>query len=207
MDRPQVSGAQPEADAERAGRLQALTARLEVDRTIALVGMPGAGKTTMGRRLAKALNFEFRDADEEIQAAAGGLTVAEIFAERGEAEFRRMERSVIARLLKSNPPHILATGGGAFMNAETRALMAESAVTIWLRAEFDVLLARVKRKGRARPLLDGDPAGALTRLLAERQPVYATANIIVDSRAAPAAQTVESMLAALGAHFGQGASA
>jgi shikimate kinase len=197
VDRPQVSGAQPAEESDRAGRLKALAARLTLDRAVVLVGMPGAGKTTMGRRLAKLLDMPFVDADEEISRAAGGLSVSEIFSERGEDEFRRLERLVIARLLKDNPPHVLATGGGAFMNAETRAAMREGAITIWLRADFDLLLSRVKRKRKSRPLLDADPGGGLRRLMAERQPVYATADFTVESRNGPPAKTVEAMLQAL----------
>src|ERR1700722_2405224 len=102
-------------------------------RTIALVGLPGVGKTSIGRRLAAALELPFRDADEEVERAAG-RTISEIFAERGEMEFREGERRVIARLL-DDPPHVLATGGGAFMNAETRRLIREKAVSVWLRAD------------------------------------------------------------------------
>jgi shikimate kinase len=175
---------------------------LRVDRPIMLVGMPGSGKTTMGRRLAKVLSLGFLDADEEIQRCAGGLTVSEIFAQRGEAEFRRLERSVIARLLKTEPPHVLATGGGAFMNEETRALSREVAVSVWMRAGFDLLIGRVLRKRSSRPLLSEDPEGALQRLLAEREPIYAQADLVVDSRNGPPSHTIEMMLEALRARFG-----
>ncbi len=202
MDPPQVSDARTGAESERANRLKALAERLRVDRPIVLVGMPGSGKTTMGRRLAKVLNIGFLDVDEEIQRCAGGLSVAEIFAQRGEAEFRRIERSVIARLLKTEPPHVLATGGGAFVNLETRALTREVAVSIWMRAGFELLIARVMRKAASRPLLSADPEGALKRLLAEREPIYAEADFVVDSRNGPPSQTIEMMLEALNARFG-----
>jgi shikimate kinase len=183
--------------------LKALAERWPVDRSIVLVGMPGSGKTTMGRRLAKTLAIPFIDADEEIMRAAGGLSVSDIFAERGEAEFRRMERSVIARLLKTEPPHVLSTGGGAFMSADTRAVIAETAVSIWLRADFDLLLGRVKRKAKSRPLLSADPGGALRRLMDEREPTYAAADLTVDSRNGPPTYTVELMLEALVARLGE----
>jgi shikimate kinase len=203
VDPPELSDARTGPESERAAdRLRALAARLRVDRAIVLVGMPGSGKTTMGRRLSKVLGFNFLDADEEIQRCAGGLTVSEIFAQRGEAEFRRLERSVIARLIKTEPPHVLATGGGAFMNAETRDLLRERAVSIWMRAGFDLLLARVLRKRGSRPLLNEDPEGALTRLLGEREPIYAEADFTVDSRNGPPSHTIELMLEALSTRFG-----
>jgi shikimate kinase len=170
-----------------------------VDRTIVLVGLMGVGKTTVGRRLAAALDLPFRDSDEEVQRAAG-RTVAEIFAERGEAEFRDGERRVIARLL-DEPPHVLATGGGAFMNPETRRLVKEKAVSVWLRADIDVMLRRVSRKND-RPLLQGpDPHGVLEALAAQRYPVYAEADIEIESSDTPHASTVELIIDALQAHL------
>lgn len=140
-------------------------------RPVVLVGLMGAGKTTVGRRLAAALDAGFVDSDEEIESAAR-MTVAEIFAEMGEEEFRQGERRVIARLMEG-PPRIIATGGGAFMNAETRAAIAARGVSVWIRAELDTLLERVGRKN-TRPLLArGDPREILARLIEQRHPLYA----------------------------------
>lgn len=148
-------------------------------RTVALIGMMGAGKSAIGRQLAKRLNAPFLDADHEIEEAAG-CTIPEIFAEHGEAYFRDGERRVIARLL-DGPPAVLATGGGAYMNAETRALLSERATTVWLKADFETLWKRVSKRSH-RPLLrTEDPQGTLRRLLEEREPVYAGADLIVDS--------------------------
>ena len=183
-------------DHERAGSLRDLAADVHIDRTVALVGMMGAGKTSIGKRLAGVLGVEFRDADAEIEKAAG-CTVAQIFAEHGEPEFRRGERKVIERLITCEPPHILATGGGAFMDPETRALLKERATTIWLRAELDVLLRRVERRDN-RPLLrGGDARGTLARLIEERYPTYAEAELVIDSNSGPHAAAVEAVLRAL----------
>ena len=169
-------------------------------RTIALVGLMGAGKSAIGKRLAQRLGLPFVDADIEIEAAAG-CTIEEFFERFGEAEFRAGERRVIQRLLEGSP-HVLATGGGAFMDTQTRALMREKATTIWLRAELAVLLDRVSRRSN-RPLLkNGDPRGTLERLMALRYPVYAEADIVVDSRDAPADRTAEDVHAALMRHLG-----
>ena len=144
------------------------------DRTIALVGLMGVGKSSIGRRLATALDLPFRDADAEIETAAG-RTIAEIFAERGEAEFREGERRVIARLL-DQPPHVLATGGGAFMNPLTRAAVRRRGVSLWLRADLDVLVQRVSRRSD-RPLLNaGDPRDILALLIEQRHPIYGEAD-------------------------------
>ena len=152
-------------------------------RTIALVGMMGAGKTSIGKRLAARLEVPFCDADHEIEAAAG-LTVTEIFERFGEPYFRDGERRVIARLL-GGPPHVLATGGGAFMDETTRAAMREHAFTIWLKAPVGVLLSRVKKRD-TRPLLkDGDMRETMERLLAIREPVYATADLTIESAEEP----------------------
>jgi shikimate kinase len=164
-------------------------------KTVALVGLMGAGKTSIGRRLAQRLGLPFIDADAEIEAAAG-QSVEEIFQRHGEAAFRDGERRVIARLLDT-PAHVLATGGGAFMDPSTRALLRARAITIWLRADLELMLARVARRGN-RPLLKGgDPRAVLERLIAERYPVYAEADITVDSIDAPPEMTVERVLAAL----------
>ncbi len=155
----------------------------------------GVGKTSIGRRVATALGLPFCDADAEIEAAAG-RTVSDIFADFGEAEFRAGERRVIARLL-DGPPHVLATGGGAFMNGETRALLLERATVVWLRAELDVLVRRVGRKD-TRPLLrDRDPAEVLERLMAERYPVYAEAHLTVETGDTPHGAAVTAVLDAL----------
>jgi shikimate kinase len=168
--------------------------------TLVLVGMMGAGKSSVGKRLAQTLDLPFKDADEEIERAAG-LSIPDIFTLRGEAEFREGERRVIARLL-DDAPHVLATGGGAFVNADTRALMrAKSAVTIWLKADPEVLARRVGRKDN-RPLLRGkDPREVLTELLAAREPAYSQADVIVESNDGPHQHTVDAILAALKARL------
>jgi shikimate kinase len=166
-------------------------------RTIALVGLMGAGKTSIGRRLAQRVRLPFIDADTEIEAAAG-MTIPEIFERHGEAAFRDGERRVIARLLE-NPAHVLATGGGAFIDPTTRALLRARAVTVWLRADLDLMLARVGRRGlNHRPLLKGrDPRAVLQALMAERYPLYAEADLAVDSLDGPPDATVERVLDAL----------
>ncbi|MDX2234824.1 MAG: shikimate kinase, partial [Hyphomonadaceae bacterium] len=180
---------------EPTGEVQALAAGLIVDRPIVLVGLMGAGKTTIGRRLAAVLNLPFVDADEEIERAAG-LPVSEIFARHGEPEFRRGERAVIARLLQGGP-HVLATGGGAFMDPETRALVRERAVSVWLRADIEVLMRRVEKRD-TRPLLRGDnPRAVMERLMAERHPIYAEADVTVDSNNLPHGAAVTQVLQAL----------
>lgn len=168
---------------------------LRVDRPIALVGLMGAGKTTIGRRLAQTLKLKFVDADAEIEQAAG-MRVSEIFAKHGEADFRRGERSVIARLL-SEPPHVLATGGGAFIDPETRAMMKEKAISIWLKAPLDVLMRRVERRDD-RPLLHTeDPRAVMQALMDKRYPIYAEADVIVDSTNSPHNAAVSAVLDAL----------
>ena len=181
------------------------TANPAITRTIALVGLMGAGKSAIGKRLAQRLGLPFVDADIEIEAAAG-CTIEEFFERFGEAEFRAGERRVIQRLLDGTP-HVLATGGGAFMDPLTRALMREKATTIWLRADLNVLFERVSRRSN-RPLLkNGDPRGTLERLMALRYPIYAEADIVVDSRDAPADRTAEEVHAALLRHLGMPAGA
>jgi shikimate kinase len=165
-------------------------------RTIALVGLMGAGKSTVGRKLAESLNSPFVDSDEEIEKAAG-LSVQEIFDKLGEPEFRRGERRVIERLL-NGPPIVLATGGGAFMDPATRALMKDKATTIWLRADLDVIWKRVNRRD-TRPLLKRDnPRQVLADLEAARAPIYAEADIVVDSGDGPATDAVKAIRDALG---------
>ncbi len=163
--------------------------------TIVLVGLMGAGKSSVGRCLAASLGRPFVDADAEIEAEAG-QTISEIFASHGEAYFRRLERRVIGRLLAERG-QVLATGGGAFMDPETRALIAAGAVSVWLRAEIDILLERVMRRDN-RPLLkQGDPRDILSRLIEERYPVYAEADITVDSTDGPHTVVVEDIIRAL----------
>lgn len=164
-------------------------------RTVALVGMMGAGKTSIGRRLATRLNVDFKDADAEIEAAAG-CSISEIFARYGEPAFRDGERKVIARLL-TEAPHVLATGGGAFVDSTTREKMKQDAVTVWLRAPVDVLLARTQRRD-TRPLLrDGDPRETLERLLEQRSPIYAEADFTLDSEDGPHIASVERIVGML----------
>src|SRR3954465_10361288 len=150
-------------------------------RSVVLVGMMGAGKSSIGRRLASRLGMGFVDADAEIEAAPR-MTIAEIFTSYGEPYFRSGEQRVISRLLESGP-QVLATGGGAFMNAETRAAIRAKGVSVWLKAEFDVLMKRVKRRATAdRPMLKGDPAQRIRHLIGERYPIYAEADVTVMSR-------------------------
>jgi len=170
-------------------------------RTIALVGLMGVGKSSVGRRLANALSLPFRDPDTEVEVAAG-RSIPEIFAELGEPAFRDGERRVIARLLEG-PPHVLATGGGAFMNDETRLRIAEHGISLWLKADLDVLMRRV-RKRTTRPLLQNpDPEGTMRRLMEVRYPVYATADITVDSHEAPHDRVVADIVKALGEWLGK----
>ena len=164
-------------------------------RTVVLVGLMGAGKTNIGRRLAARLNLPFFDSDNEIETAAGE-TIEEIFRNRGEAAFRDGERRVIARLLMQ-PVHVLATGGGAFMDPATREAIARRGVSVWLRADLDVLFARVSRRTN-RPLLQHpDPRTVLAELIERRYPVYAEADITVDSGDGPPDLTATRVIAAL----------
>ncbi|MGB5078701.1 MAG: shikimate kinase [Sphingorhabdus sp.] len=166
-----------------------------IDRPIVLVGMMGVGKTSVGKRLASRLGLKFVDADEEIESAAG-MSVAEIFEKFGEAYFRDGERRVIARLIDGTPK-VIATGGGAFVNDETRTLILKRALSIWLDADVRVLAERVARRSH-RPLLrDRDPVEVLTELGKVRNPIYATADIHIRSDASPHSRTVENILKAL----------
>jgi shikimate kinase len=192
MIETQPSALQPDADWAR---------RLD-GRSVVLVGMMGCGKSSVGQRLARRIGVPFVDADNEIEAAAG-MTIPDIFASRGEAEFRAGEKRVIARLLGQGP-QVLATGGGAFMNDETRARIGAAAVSVWLRADVDTLMRRVRKRAN-RPLLQTpDPEGTLRRLLAEREPIYALADITVNSPEEPHEVVVEALVAALEAHLGRG---
>ena len=166
-------------------------------RSIVLVGMMGAGKSSIGRRLAARLGIPFADADNEIEAAAG-MSIPDIFATYGEAYFRSGETRVIARLLEGGP-QVLATGGGAFMNADTRRAVGGHGISVWLKAEFDVLMRRIRRR-QDRPLLrTEDPGETLHTLMAERYPVYAQADITIQSREVPHEKIVDEIVGALAA--------
>jgi shikimate kinase len=164
-------------------------------RLIVLVGMMGAGKSTVGRRLAARLRLPFLDADIEIEAAAA-MSIPEIFESRGEAYFRDGEARVIARLLEAGPA-VLATGGGSFLREETRRRVGEKAISIWLKADSDIILRRVKRRAD-RPLLQTpDPAATIDRLIAEREPAYRHADITIWSRDVPHDKIVDECVEAL----------
>jgi shikimate kinase len=178
--------------------MQAVPAAGRIDRTIVMVGLMGAGKTSIGRRLAQRLGLPFVDADHEIESAAG-CTIEEIFERYGEAAFRDGERKIIQRLLEQ-PPHVLATGGGAFIDPETRASIKAAGISVWLKADLDVLTRRVSRRTN-RPLLKrGEPRDILAMLMEQRYPVYAEADICIDSLDAPAETTVERVMEAIDHH-------
>jgi shikimate kinase len=169
-------------------------------RSVVLVGMMGAGKSTIGRRLAARLRLPFLDADIEIEAAHAGMTIPEIFATHGEPYFRDGEARVIARLLDSGPA-VIATGGGAFMREETRNRVRDKAVSIWLKADVDVIMKRVRRRAD-RPLLQTeDPVATVSRLLEAREPVYATADLTIGSRDVPHDRVVDECIDALRARL------
>lgn len=170
------------------------------DRPIVLIGMMGAGKTTVGRRLAARLGRHFVDSDEEVEKAAG-MSIEDIFAAHGEADFRAGEVKVIARLLKESGI-VLGTGGGAFMNADTRALIKQSAVSVWIKADFELLFQRVSRRSN-RPLLKtANPRETLQKLIDARYPTYAEADITITSRDVPQDQVASEVIDAIVAHFG-----
>lgn len=172
-------------------KAEAFRARLGA-RSIVLVGMPGSGKSSIGRRLAQRLGLDFADADAEIERAAN-MTIPEFFQTKGETEFRKGEQKVIARLLESGA-QVIATGGGAFMNAETRARIREKGISIWLKADVETLLRRVRRKTN-RPLLQtADPEAALRDLLAAREATYAEADLCVTSCEVPHEEVVEAIV-------------
>ena len=161
-------------------------------KTVVLVGMMGAGKTTIGRRLAPRIGLPFFDADAEIEKAAG-MTVSDLFARHGENSFREGEARVIKRLLEG-PPQVLATGGGAMMNAETRALVKKHSISVWIKADTDTIVRRATRRG-TRPLLKtGNPRETIERLLRERNDQYAEADIHVDTQPGPHINTVNLIL-------------
>jgi shikimate kinase len=154
--------------------------------------MPGSGKSSIGRRLGQRLALEFADADAEIERAAN-MTIPEFFQSKGETEFRKGEQKVIARLLE-NGPQVIATGGGAFMNEDTRRRIRDQGVSIWLKADVETLLKRVKRKSN-RPLLqNADPEGTLRNLLASREATYAQADLTITSCEVPHEEVVEAIV-------------
>lgn len=162
----------------------------------------GSGKSAIGRRLATRLGLDFVDADSEIEAAAG-CSIEDIFEQHGEAAFRDGEKRVIARLL-DGPPHVLATGGGAYMDADTRLLIREKGLSIWLKADLDVLLERTARRNN-RPLLkQGDPREVLEKLMRERYPVYAETDIMVESGDRPHEKMLEIIIEAIRSHVSSG---
>jgi len=184
-----------QCDAKNPGETVAWRQPAVTARPIVLVGLMGAGKSTVGRRLATRLRLPFVDADAEIERASG-LSIAEIFERFGEAHFRDGERRVIARLV-GGEPKVIATGGGAFVAPETRALILERAVAVWLDADIPTLVERVRRRD-TRPLLrDRDPAEVLAELAAKRNPLYAEAHIHISSKPTPHEATVRAIVAAL----------
>jgi shikimate kinase len=180
----------------KAPELAAIRAHLG-NRSIVLVGMPGSGKSAVGRRLAARLDLAFVDADEEIERAAG-KPIMDIFKDHGEAYFREGERKVIARLLGSGP-QVLATGGGARMAAETRDNIRRCGISIWLKAELPVLMRRVLKRN-TRPLLEKDPEGVMRQLMETRYPIYAAADITVESRDLPHDTVIGEIVDALAKH-------
>ncbi len=171
-------------------------------KTIVFTGLMGAGKTAIGRKVAQVLDLPFIDSDHEIEAVSR-LSVADLFALYGETEFRALERRVIARLLEEGG-RVVSTGGGAFMNAQTRQAIAERAVSVWLKADINVLMERVM-KNRNRPLLKtSDPRAVMERLMAERHPVYALADVTVQSRDEPKEVIAQDVLGALVRHLEAG---
>lgn len=185
----------PANDAARKSEEANSVANALGNRSIVLVGLMGAGKTTVGRRLASRLDLSFVDADTEIEKAAGS-SIADIFKEFGEAHFRDGEQRVIHRLL-SEGPQVLATGGGAFMNPKTREATKEFGISVWLKADLDVLMKRVSRRSH-RPLLQNDdPEAVMKRLIDERYPIYATADLSIDSKEGPHDAVVDEIVHAL----------
>jgi shikimate kinase len=197
----------PSTDDANVDARPAAEARMDVDvlrghlddRLIVLVGMMASGKTSIGRLLAQRLQIPFVDADHEIEVAAQ-MSVPEIFTKHGEADFRSGERRVIARLLREGP-RVLATGGGAFMSAETRALIRERGISVWLKADAQTLFRRAKRRSN-RPLLQtSDPEATIRQLMESRYPIYAEADVTVESTDGTHDETVDVVIAALAAHL------
>jgi shikimate kinase len=185
-------------------RAPAVIAALD-GKAIVLVGLMGSGKSSVGKRLAAVLGLPFCDADHEIEVAAG-LTIAEIFQRYGEPHFRDREAKVIERLLNGGT-QVLATGGGAYMNAHTRDLIRDHGIAIWLKADLDTLMRRVRRRGD-RPLLKtADPEATMRSLMEQRYPVYAEADIAVESKDGPHEATMEAVIAAILARNGVAAEA
>ena len=174
-------------------------------RSVVLIGLMGAGKTAVGRRLANQLDLPFIDADGEIEVAAGA-SISEIFAEHGEANFRQGERKVIARLLE-NGPQVLATGGGAYMNPDTRANIKAHGLSVWLKADIKVLMKRVGRRDNRPLLAAGDPENVMKKLMEERYPIYAEADVTVESRDVPHDVIVGAVIDALADKLGYRANA
>ncbi|MGE0847016.1 MAG: shikimate kinase [Flavobacteriaceae bacterium] len=183
QNKPMKDAGEGPAAERRVASDPATVAELLADRSIVIVGMMGAGKSSVGRRLASRLSIPFTDADHEIEVAAG-QSIPEIFENYGEAHFRDGEKRVIERLLRSGP-QVLATGGGAWMDADTRARVGETGVSVWIKADIDLLMRRVRRRSN-RPLLQNDdPEGTMRALMEKRYPVYALADITVVSQDAP----------------------
>lgn len=168
-------------------------------RSIVIVGLMGAGKTTIGRRLAQRLRLLFRDSDHEIETVSN-MSIPDIFQVYGEPQFRQVERRVIARLLREGPM-VLATGGGAYMDEETRARVSEGAVSVWLRADLDTLMRRVRKRSN-RPLLQTpDPEGTMRGLIEARHPTYALADLTIESHEGPHDRVVQDVLGAVHGHL------
>jgi shikimate kinase len=199
-DEEALRHARPIAHGKGHSQVSAPALAQRLDKTIVLVGLMGAGKSCVGKRLAACLGLPFVDADREIETAAGGCSISDIFAMHGEKVFRDGERRVIQRLL-GNPMHVLATGGGAFMDPSTRALIKERALSIWLKADIEQLLKRIGRRND-RPLLQNvDPRAKLGELIELRHPVYAEADLTVESADGPPDVTVQRVLHAIEAEL------
>jgi shikimate kinase len=192
---PRLAERKKELRPERLARIREVLG----PRSIVLIGLMGAGKTAVGRRLASRLDLPFVDADSEIELAAGE-TISEIFASRGESYFRQGEARVIARLLRDGP-QVLATGGGAYMQASTRETIRAHGISVWLKAELPVLLNRVRRRDN-RPLLKGDAEKVMRELMQTRYPVYAEADVTVESRDLPHDVIVVEVIEALSRFLG-----
>jgi shikimate kinase len=196
---PSQDMSQPTASASASPSPEAEIRAALGTRLVVMVGMMGAGKSTIGRRLAARLHLPFLDADTEIEAAAG-MSIPEIFEIHGEPHFRDGEARVIARLLEGGPA-VLATGGGSFMREETRRLVGHKAVSIWLKADAEIIMRRVRRRAD-RPLLrTADPVATVGRLLSEREPVYQRADLTIASRDVPHDKIVEECIEALHARL------